>query len=450
MTSKKISLNTKIILALSAGLLVGMTVGDSRVGDFLKEYIIFGLFYTIGQLFLNTLSMLVVPVVLLSLVSGIAGLGNIKRITKLGGITIGYYFFTSVVAVILSISAAYIIKPGEKILELKDTFKLHQGESFSKAFINFFPSNPFASIEQGNMVQIIVFTILVGISISILGKKVEGTINLFRQANKLVLKMINMVMSVAPIGIFALVINVFAREGFDAFAPMLKYMGTIVIVLLIQFFFVYGGIIKMIGLSPEMFLRKMKQVILTSFATSSSNATLPIAMSAMQYKCGVSHKITSAALPFGVSVNKDGTAIMQGVAVIFISQAYGIDLTFTALVTALIFAIISTIGTAGIPGAGMISIGLVLSQVGLPIEGIALIIGVDRLLDMSRTVINLVGNSVGALLVAKMDGKLNELVYNDPDAGIREEKTIGEFGQEISINRHLILETQKLEDPDLN
>ena len=447
---KKLSLNSKIIITLLTGLIVGLIVGDTRVSDFMKEMIVFGVFNVIGQVFINMLSMLVLPVILFSLISGIAGLGDMKRITKLGGQTIVFFVLSSVVALLLAISAAYIFEPGRGMLISDSILNTEDVPGFAKVIIDIVPKNPFLAMKNGNMLQVIIFTALIGISISALGKKVQNTITLIKQINKLVVKMINMIMAVAPIGVFALVINVFAKEGFDAFIPMLNYMGTVTLVLLIHSVLVYGGVLKLMKLKISIFLLKFRSVFLTGFSSSSSNATLPITMSTVQYKLGVSHKITSSVLPLGVTINKNGTMIMQGVATIFISQAYGMELSLATILTIIVFIFVATLGTAGIPSAGMLTISVVLAQAGLPVEGIALIIGVDRLLDMLRTTVNLAGNSVASMLIAKGDGKFNELIYNDPDAALGEEKTIGEFGQEISINKCYINQLQEDKVGDLS
>lgn len=259
----------------------------------------------------------------------------------------------------------------------------------------------------------IFFTTLVGISISILGKKVENTINIIQQLNKLVLKMINMIMVAAPVGVFALVINVFAKEGFDAFLPMLKYMATMFLVLLLHSVLTYGTVLKMLKLDSMIFVKKFRTVFLTGFSTSSSNATLPVAMNMVQYKCGVFHKITSSVVPLGVTINKNGTVIMQSVATIFVAQAYGVELGIGSILTAVLFMIVASISTAGIPNAGMITITVVLASVGLPAEGLALVIGVDRLLDMLRTTVNLAGWMKVFIMILR-----RQLVKKKPSANL--------------------------------
>lgn len=443
---KKLSLNSRIIIALSAGLLVGMVVGDTRVSDFMKDFIVFGVFNVIGQIFLNMLSMVVLPVVLVSLISGFAGLGDLKRMSRLGGRAIGYFMVTTIIAIILGLSATYIFKPGTGFNLTGEVLSGDKLPTISQVIIDIIPKNPFISMQSDVMLQLVFFTALIGLSISILGKKVQNTITIIQQLNKLVLKMINMIMAMAPIGVFALVINVFAREGFDAFVPMMKYMGTMILVLIVHTVLVYGGVLNMLGLKKSIFIRKIRSVFLTGFSTASSNATLPITMSTVQYKCGVGHKVTSSVVPLGVTINKNGTVIMQSVATIFIAQAYDIELSLTSIFTLFIFIFISSIGTAGIPSAGMITIPLMLASAGLPLEGAALVLGVDKLLDMLRTTVNLMGNAVGSIWIGKSVGKFNKRIYDDPQAAVGEEKTIGEFGQEISINRDYLsqLQTEKV------
>jgi len=263
------------------------------------------------------------------------------------------------------------------------------------------------------MLQVIFFALVFGFSMAALGEKVQNVRTLIEQLNEIVMKMIMVVMATAPFGVFALVANVFAKEGFSAFVPLIKYIICVTVALLIQFSVTYGLALKIFArLSLITFIKKFYSTMLVAFSTASSNATLPVTMETAEKEMGVSNKIASFTLPLGATVNMDGTAIMQGCAVVFISQVYGIDLSLTALLTVVLTATIASIGTAGVPSVGLITLSMVLTQAGLPVEGIALIMGIDRILDMMRTAVNISGDTVVTLIVAKSEGELDESVFN--------------------------------------
>ena len=429
---KKSSLNRKLSYAILFGLVIGLIVGEGTVALFLKEFIVLGVLNVIGQMFLRILSMLSVPVIMITLINGIARIGDIKSVGKIGGKLFTFYFLTTALASIIAIIFALIVLPGNQVnIEMSQEVTL-QTPAFAKTLINIIPENPFKSLNSGNLLPLIVFAVLIGISISILGKKVTNTINLLYQFNKLVLKMFQIVMGFAPIGVFALVINVFVKEGFDTYVSIYKYFFLIILLLAIQFFGIYGLIVKyMIKAKFSLFIKKFRTVALTSFATSSSNATIPVTMFAVRYKYGVSRKISSAVIPLGTVINMDGTAIMQSVAVLFIAQMYNVQFSLSNMILLVLYIVISTFGTAGIPGAGMVSLGVILTVFKLPVEGIAIILSVDRILDMLRTIVNVAGDTVGSLLIAKSENEWNVDIYNDPNSGSDDSLTFEQLQQDI-------------------
>lgn len=416
---KKISLTNQIFIALIAGAVTGFVINllsGSQLSDFIGKWLVFGLFEIVGKMFIAAIRMLVVPLVLTSLICGAAGINDIKKLGRVGGKTLTLYLVTTAIAVTIALTVSYFINPGVgfttdvSILEKVETPPL----SIAQTIYSIVPVNPFAAFAQGEMMQVIFFALIFGFSMAALGEKVQGVRGIIEQLNEIVTKMIMVVMATAPYGVFALVANVFAKEGFSAFAPLMKYMICVAIALLIQFFVVYGSIVKLLGnLSFVTFIKKSYATMLVAFSTASSNATLPVTMETAEKKMGVSNKISSFTIPLGATINMDGTAIMQGCAVVFISQVYGIDLSFTALLTVVVTATIASIGTAGVPSVGLITLSMVLTQVGLPVEGIALIMGIDRVLDMMRTAVNISGDMVVTLVVAKSEKEFDETLYNE-------------------------------------
>jgi len=417
---KKVSLTTKILIALIFGAVTGTALNifaSLGAQDIIGTWLTGGIFDLVGRMFLASIKMLVVPLVLVSLICGAAGISDIRKLGRVGGKTLLFYISTTSIAITIALSLSYITNPGKG-------FNL--GEHLSKSEIstvktptlvdtiaNIIPSNPFTAFSDGKMLQVIFFALIFGFAMAVLGEKVATVKKLTEELNEIVMKMVMMVMEVAPYGVFALVANVFAKEGFSAFAPLLKYIFTVFLALFIHFIFTYSLSLKIFAkLSPITFIKKFYPTMLVAFSTASSNATLPITMETAEKDLGISNKIASFTLPLGATINMDGTAIMQGAAVVFISQAYGIELTLTNLAIVVLTATLASIGTAGVPGVGLITLSLVLKEAGLPIEGIALIMGIDRILDMTRTAVNISGDTVVSLIIAKSEGELDEKVFN--------------------------------------
>ncbi len=420
MTNKKkrFSLTNQIFFALIAGALTGVILNIVSAGQhsgFINNWLISGLFEIVGKMFISAIRMLVVPLVLTSLICGAAGINDIKKLGRVGGKTLIFYLSTTAIAVTIALIVSYIIDPGIGFhTEIQVAEKIETPAlSIAQTIYSIVPVNPFAAFSEGNMLQVIFFALVFGFSMAALGEKVQNVRTLIEQLNEIVMKMIMVVMATAPFGVFALVANVFAKEGFSAFTPLMKYIICVTVALLIQFSVTYGLALKIFArLSLITFIKKFYSTMLVAFSTASSNATLPVTMETAEKEMGVSNKIASFTLPLGATVNMDGTAIMQGCAVVFISQVYGIDLSFTALLTVVLTATIASIGTAGVPSVGLITLSMVLTQAGLPVEGIALIMGIDRILDMMRTAVNISGDTVVTLIVAKSEGELDESVFN--------------------------------------
>jgi len=409
-----------MVLAIVIGALAQAATGFADWYDaLLTEYLIGGVFFVIGKIFVATLKLLVVPLVLVSLVVGAANLGSGKDLGRLGGKTILLYLLTTAVAITLAMGFAVVFEPGVGAdLTAKTEVKINEGSSFAQVLINIFPSNPISAMAEGKMLQIIVFALLLGVAINHSGDPGQRIKAHFEDWNEVILNLVTMLMKVAPYGVFALLFSLFADKGIAAIQELAVYFFVVVGVLLVHATLVYGSLVTFLGrLNPKMFYNKMRNVQLFAFSTASSNATLPVTMRTVEKRLGVDNSVASFSVPLGATRNMDGTAIMQGVATVFIAQASGIALSPADLLTVIATATLASIGTAGVPGVGLVMLSLVLTQVGLPVEGIALIIGVDRLLDMLRTAVNVTGDAAVSCVVAKSENKLDLKCFNDEDAG---------------------------------
>ncbi len=411
MSKRNLGITAKIFIGLILGFLTGVILYMLPESAFKSDVIVNGVFYLVGQVFLRSILMMVVPLVFISLVNGAAGMGDVKKLGRIGVRTVLFYLVTTALAISIALALASVVNPGvgldlSEIVQKEPT--INERLPLADVLIDMIPRNPVAAMSNGNTLQIIVFAVFMGIGLSAMGEKAKPIINLFELLNDLMMKMVGYVMILAPYGVFALIARTFASEGFDVMLPLLKYMLTVVAALLIHAVVTYGGMLKaMTGLSPLKFFINFSPAISVAFSTASSGATLPITMETAEDNLGVSKNIASFTLPLGATINMDGTAIMQGVATIFIAQVYGIDLTFSAILTVILTATLASIGTAGVPGVGLIMLSMVLQSVGLPVEGIALIMGIDRLLDMSRTAVNITGDAVCTLILSKLEGELS-------------------------------------------
>lgn len=413
----KMGLTTKIFIGLIGGLLLGVIlnlwVPHSTVRD---DILVDGVFYVVGNGFIRLMKMLVVPLVFCSLVCGSSAIGDTKSLGKVGGKTIVFYLLTTALAVTVAITVATVVRPGVGL----DMSSIETGEttvaenvSVADTILNIIPENPIGALADGTMLQIILFALLIGVLLAKMGERTELVANLFNQCNELMMEMTNLVMALAPVGVFCMIAKTFANLGFDAFLPLLKYMGSVLLGLLIQCLVVYMLLLVIFTrLNPGKFLKKFFPVMAFAFSTSTSNATIPMNIDTLEERIGVSRKISSFTIPLGATINMDGTSIMQGVAVVFAAQAYGMQLGAQGYLTVIATATLASIGTAGIPSVGLVTLSMVFTAVGLPVEAIMLIMGVDRILDMIRTAVNITGDAVCTTIVAHQNGDLDREVFN--------------------------------------
>lgn len=383
-------------------------------GEFIETYLLNGLIDIGGRVFLSSLKLLVVPMVFVSLVAGAGSLDDIKKLGRLGSKTFGLYVATTALAIALALFVSEIFDPGQGfIIQGSTSFQAEEAPSLVDVIVNIFPSNPVEAMVKAEMLQIIVFAILFGVGISLAGESGKRILGTFNDLNEIIMKMVLILIELAPYGVFCLLTKVFSSQGLGAIIPMAKYFFIVLFCLVLHVVVVYSLILKVMGkLSPVKFFKKYYEVMLFAFSTSSSNATLPVNLEVTEKKLGVHNSVASFTIPLGATVNMDGTAIMQGVATVFVAQVYGVELGFQGYLMTILTATLASIGTAGVPGVGLVMLAMVFKQVGLPVEGIGLIIGVDRLLDMTRTAVNVCGDAIVSCIVAKSEGQFDETVFN--------------------------------------
>ena len=417
-TKKKLGLSTQIFISLLIGALFGVVIHYWVPSSYIKDTVIVeGVLYVVGQGFIRLMQMLVVPLVFCSLICGSMAIGDTKTLGKVGVKTIGFYLVTTALAVCVALGSALLINPGRGLdmdaVQKGTVSSTTEATSLVDTLLNIIPKNPVQSMANGDMLPIIVFALFVGIMLAKLGTRGSVVANFFSQFNDVMMEMTMAIMKVAPIGVFCLIARTFATVGFSAFAPMLKYMGNVTLALAIQCLVVYQILLFVFTrLNPLKFIKKFLPVMGFAFSTATSNATIPMSIDTLSKKMGVSKQISSFTIPLGATINMDGTSIMQGVAVVFIAQAYGIPLTMGNLATVVVTATLASIGTAGVPSVGLVTLAMVLNSVGLPTEGIALIMGIDRILDMIRTAVNITGDAVCTTIVCHQEGSLNREVFN--------------------------------------
>ena len=417
-TKKKLGLSTQIFISLLIGALFGVVIHYWVPSSYIKDTVIVeGVLYVVGQGFIRLMQMLVVPLVFCSLICGSMAIGDTKTLGKVGVKTIGFYLVTTALAVCVALGSALLINPGRGLdmdaVQKGTVSSATEATSLVDTLLNIIPKNPVQSMANGDMLPIIVFALFVGIMLAKLGTRGSVVANFFSQFNDVMMEMTMAIMKVAPIGVFCLIARTFATVGFSAFAPMLKYMGNVTLALAIQCLVVYQILLFVFTrLNPFKFIKKFLPVMGFAFSTATSNATIPMSIDTLSKKMGVSKQISSFTIPLGATINMDGTSIMQGVAVVFIAQAYGIPLTMGNLATVVVTATLASIGTAGVPSVGLVTLAMVLNSVGLPTEGIALIMGIDRILDMIRTAVNITGDAVCTTIVCHQEGSLNREVFN--------------------------------------
>lgn len=419
------SITTKILLWMIAGLLLGSLLNIfAQNNAFIQDYFVHGVFHVVGTIFINLLKMLVVPLVTFSLICGVCGIGDINKLGRVGFKAFALFLLTTALAITLAILVSVTIAPGEnfKLSEaVQADFTAPETPPLTQVLIDLIPSNPVAAFAEGNMLQIIFFAILFAICLLMTGERGRSLIDGVEKLNEVMMQVVNVVMSIAPYGVFALMAKTFAMQGLGLIAPMIGYVGVVVLVLICHATGTLMLLLKFLGrVNPIRFLKKARTAQIFAFSTASSNATLPVTLRTVEKRMGVDNSTASFVVPFGATINMDGTAIMQGVATVFIANVYGIELGITGYLTVIGMAVLASIGTAGVPGVGLIMLAMVFNQVGLPVEGIALIMGVDRLLDMMRTAVNVTGDAAVTVIVAQSENNLSMSVFNDPEAGILE------------------------------
>ncbi len=422
---KKMTMTTKILIWMVAGLIVGSVI-NAMASDvvFIQDYLVNGLLHVAGAMFISLLKMLVVPLVTFSLICGVCGLGDVSKLGRVGLKSFLLFLLTTILAISLALVVSTTAGPGQgfELTENTTEFTTPAAPPLTQVIIDLIPSNPIAAYAEGNMLQIIFFTILFGICILMVGDAGRSITKGAEKLNAVMMQVVTVVMHIAPYGVFALMAKTFALQGVGLIFPMMSYFVVVALVSLLHATGTLMLLLKFLGrVSPVMFLQKMRTAQMFAFSTSSSNATIPVTLQTTEKRLGVDNSTASFVVPFGATINMDGTAIMQGVATVFIANVYGIDLSLTGYLTVIGMAILASIGTAGVPGVGIVMLAMVFTQVGLPVEGIALIIGVDRLLDMIRTAVNVTGDAVVITIVARSERSISMETFNDPNAGVVEE-----------------------------
>ena len=395
---KKLSLTAMIFIALVLGVVVGLAMqGCADVADsYIKPF---------GTIFLNLIKMVVVPVVLLSIMQGIISLQDVRKVGSIGVKTVVYYLCTTAFAVTLGLFFANVLKVGAGyVLGAEElVYEASEAPSFMDTFVNIFPSNIIQPMANATMLQVIVIALFFGFGIMLAGEKGKVAKDVVDSFSEVSFKVMEMIIKLSPIGVFALIAPVIANNGAEVLLPLIKVIVVAYVTYIVHMVLVYSSTVKILsGMSPIKFFKGMSQAMIFAFSSASSVGTLPFNLECTQ-KLGARKEIASFVLPLGATINMDGTAIYQGVCAIFIAQIFGIDLSISQQLTIILTATLASIGTAGVPGSGMIMLAMVLESVGLPLEGIALVAGIDRILDMGRTCVNITGDAACTICVDAME-----------------------------------------------
>lgn len=399
-----VKLYQKILIGLVLGFFVGIALGDKA--EYLKP---------IGDIFIRSLQLIVVPLVLASLITGVISVGDVRKIGRLGIKTVLYFIITTTIAVIIGLGVANVIDPGNGI-SLGEVESVSETDTVSPAqmVVSMFPSNPIEAMSSGNILQVIIFAILFGFALSLAGDKGTPVANFFKSLTEVMFKLSEIVIKFAPYGVFALIAWVAGKYGFDLLLPMGKIIFAVLIGCMIHIIFTYTIAVRVIAkVKPMDYFKKVMEPALVGFSTCSSAACFPFSMRA-QEQLGVSKKVSGFTIPMALTINMDGTALYQAVGAIFVASAFGVELTILQQATIVLTAVLASVGTASIPGGGLIMLTLVLQSVGLPLEGIAIVAGIDRILDMFRTTTNVFGDNSAGLVVAALEGDLDRSVTAIP------------------------------------
>lgn len=412
-SDKTNSLSVQVFIAMILAALVGLMLQSFNEVAWVRSVVIDGILDLVGAAFVASLKMLVIPLVFFSIVCGIAGLDDATKLGRVGLKSIALYMFTTCIAISVAIALATLVSPGDGFnLAYTNEFTGVDTPTIPEMLKELFPANPIKAAADGRVLQIIVFAILFGIGCLLAGKHGKNVINISTDLGEVIMRIVTILLHLAPYGVFALLCKVFAEQGIDALLPLAKYFALVLGVLFVQCLLIYPILLRTLsGLNPVSLI-KMRSTMMFAFSTASSNATLPVTMKNVVENLGVRKNVAAFTIPLGATINMDGTAIMQGVATVFISQAYNVPIDLAGYLTVIVTATLASIGTAGVPGVGLIMLTMVLRQAGLPVEGIGLIIGVDRILDMSRTAVNVLGDSVVTCIVAKSENSLDAKIYN--------------------------------------
>ena len=420
---KQMPLWQKIFIGLVLGLATGLIFGESAQA--LKP---------IGTLFINLIKMLIVPLIFVTLVSGIVAMDDLKKMRRIGMKTFFIYLLTTAVAISIGLAFGIIFEPGAGIsLEGAKAVTSKEAPALIDTFLNIVTRNPVASFASGNILQIIFFAIMLGVSINLAGEKAKPVADFFNGFSEAMFKMTNIIISYAPIGVFGLMAWVSASYGIDLLVSLGKVIVVVYIACIVHVIFTLGGTIAFIAkLNPIKFFKGIISAQSVAFTTTSSSGTLPVTTDNVVNNLGVSKPVSSFVLPLGATINMDGTALYQGVCAVFVAQAFGIDLTMADYGTIILTSTLASIGTAGVPGAGLIMLTLVLTSIGLPLEGIAIIAGIDRILDMARTTVNVTGDAMVSVLIAQGENELDTNIYNsDTSVQISEE----DISETVQVNK---------------
>ena len=415
------NLTSRILLGMGGGVLLGVLfkVAAFDPGSWAVDFVLNGILSVGGTLFIASLKIMVVPLVFVSLVCGASSLSDGTSLGRLGGKTLALYLLTTAVAISMALTLALVIAPGERTGDVAPVeIDVAPAPDLTQVIIDLVPTNPVAAMAEGKMLQIIVFAIILGIAIARSGEPGARVKGFFDDLNGVLMKLITMLIQLAPYGVFCLMTTLFSEIGWQDVFKLGAYFLTVMLGLALHVGLVYPTLLTTLArLSPVRFFTKMREPMLVAFSTASSGATLPVTLRTVEHRVGVDNEVASFVIPLGATVNMDGTAIMQGVATVFIAQFYNVDLVMTDYLMIVLTATMASIGTAAVPGVGLVMLAMVLTQVGLPVEGIMLIIGVDRLLDMMRTSVNVAGDATVATIIARSEGRFNEQVFLDPEAG---------------------------------
>ena len=407
-----------MICGLATGILINTLASDIA---FVQQYLVNGIFHIIGSIFINVLKMLVVPLLTFSLICGVCRIRNIDILGRVGIKLFLLLMLTTALATTLAMAVSTIIKPGQGF----DITQISQNTSPSQSvppwtqiLIDLIPHNPVAAYAEGNMLQIIFFTILFSICILITGDRGKPIIEFSEKMNEVMMKVIAVVMHVAPIGIFSLMAKVFSEQGVELVSPMINYFTLVAVILIFHAAGTLMVLLKLLSpINPIVFMKRIRSVQIYAFSTSSSNATIPVTLHAAEKRLGIDNTTASFVVPLGATLNMDGTAITHGVATVFIANIYGIDLSIMDYLAVITMTMLASIGTAGVPGLGLAMLAMVFNQVGLPVESIILVLGVDRILDMIRTAVNVTGDMTIAMIIACSENNVSMDIFNNPDAG---------------------------------